>query len=414
MTDKPNIVFIHVDQMQYAAIRAHGCLHTDTPAIDAFVAGGISFALSYSANPVCCPARTSWYTGRMSSEHGVTSNFGKLGKSFPDLGQWLSKHGYECYYGGKWHVPGRRVDESFKIMAGSGNGEQYDAALGFQAEAFLLSRLSRPGAAPFFLNLGFLNPHDIGPATYSPACKYEFASVVADRLPPLPPSYDRNRQELGDETRVRYMMYVYYRLVEMVDRELGRVFRVIANSALAANTLVIFTADHGEMLAAHNRIRKGQPYEEAARVPLVVSFPGVVKSGVSDREHLVSGVDITATILDYAGAPAMPGMTFARSLRPLLEGKPAPWREYVATETSSGSVMIRTQTHKYVASAAGDEFYDLAGDPGEMKNLSADAASAESIAKHKQLLAEYRSTIDILPELRNGWRVKKARGGEDE
>jgi len=77
-------------------------------------------------------------------------------------------------------------------------------------------------------------------------------------------------------------------------------------------------------------------------------------------------------------------------------------------------VMIRTQTHKYVASAAGDEFYDLAGDPGEMKNLSADAASAESIAKHKQLLAEYRSTIDILPELRNGWRVKKARGGEDE
>ena len=88
-----NIVFVHVDQMGHEAVGAYGRRQVQTPNMDRLVKEGTAFMLSHWANPVCCPARASWYTGRASSEHGVVQNRKPLKSDMPDLGQWMGARG---------------------------------------------------------------------------------------------------------------------------------------------------------------------------------------------------------------------------------------------------------------------------------------------------------------------------------
>ena len=402
---RPNIVFIHADQFNANAISAYGNKYVKTPNIDFLVSGGSSFRASYSANPVCCPARTSWYTGLMSSEHGVVWNDIAPRKNLSDIGTHLSKIGYDCYYAGKWHIPPIKVANGFQLLfKGTGMGEYTDTAVADVAEAFLGSR---EGDKPFFFNAGFLNPHDICFWTFgqNPA-KYEYAAVVEDELPPLPESYDKNEPTaLGNERNLRYYIYSYYRMVEMVDREVGRIVQAVQNSRYADNTLIIFSADHGEMLVSHNRFTKGVLYEDSARVPLVFHMPGSVKKDLLDKEHMVNGVDVTATILDYAGAGLLPEMKFGQSLRPIVEGKQIAFREYTVSETYRPfmQTMIRKGNMKSLHSSDGVILYDLVSDPDEMRNISSEEKYSAVVAEHKALYEKYRTTIVPMKEPAGGW-----------
>ena len=402
---KPNIVFIHADQLNANAISAYGNKFVKTPNIDFLVRGGVSFSASYSTNPVCCPARTSWYTGLMSSEHGVVWNDIAPRKDLVDIGTHLSGNGYDCYYTGKWHIPPIRVTGGFQqLYKGTGMGEYTDAAVADVAEAFFNSR---EGDKPFFYNAGFLNPHDICFWTFgqNPA-KYEYAAIVEDELPPLPESYDPNEPTcLGSERNLRYYIYSYYRMVEMVDREVGRIVQAVLNSKYADNTLIIFSADHGEMKVAHNRFTKGVLDEDSARVPLVFYMPGSAQKDVVDRLHMVNGVDVTATILDYAGAGLLPEMKFGQSLRPIVEGKQCTFREYTVSETYRPAMqtMIRKGDMKSLHSKDGVILYDLAADPNEMKDIAADQKYAAVVSEHKALYEKYRKTIIPMKEPEGGW-----------
>ena len=138
----PNILFMHTDQQHWEAVSAFGCAHVRTPAMDRLAAAGTSFSLSYSANPVCCPARACWYTGRASQENGVIMNDAwPIAPDMPDLGQWFGARGYDAVYGGKWHVTGRPFVQSFRVITpGTGIGELSDDAVARAAEGFLRSR----------------------------------------------------------------------------------------------------------------------------------------------------------------------------------------------------------------------------------------------------------------------------------
>ena len=96
-------------------------------------------------------------------------------------------------------------------------------------------------------------------------------------------------------------MWSYYRHVEMVDGEIGRVMQALEETGLDKNTLVIFTSGHGEGIAEHQLARKQTAYEAAARVPLMVTWPGHVPEGKTDAAHLVTGMDIMPTVCEYAG-----------------------------------------------------------------------------------------------------------------
>ena len=91
MEQRPNILLITTDQHSAEALGHLGCNDVKTPGMDRLAARGISFAKSYSANPVCCPARASWFTGRHTPENGVVANGANMVPSMPDLGQWLNK-----------------------------------------------------------------------------------------------------------------------------------------------------------------------------------------------------------------------------------------------------------------------------------------------------------------------------------
>jgi arylsulfatase A-like enzyme len=412
----PNIVFVHVDQMRHDAIAALGNPHLRTPNIDQILAKGTSFMLSHSANPVCCPARASWYTGRVSTEHGVVQNSLPLLESIPDLGQWMGTRGYACYYTGKWHIPNRRVDKSFTVLpGGSGHGERGDAGVASAAAGFL-SRYD--GKRPFFLNVGFLDPHDCCFLTFAPenpCIKFGSASLLRDELPPAPASFDAKggttSAEGGqwDETQVRLYNYYYYRMVEMVDAEVGRIYTALRSSLYANNTLFILTADHGEMGGSHGLFKKSQFYDPALRVPVACVFPNRVRAGTRDDEHLVSGVDIPATILDYAGIEPMPRMTIARSLRPLLEGNPVEWRDYVVAESTISRTPYRTvRTRDFKAifyPDGGTALYNMREDPLEMRNLSTDPGYAKTLGDLRDLHNQYVGRIVLHPKYQSSGKV---------
>jgi arylsulfatase A-like enzyme len=414
---RPNILFIHVDQMHWEAMSAYGNKHVKTPNLDRIAADGCSFRGSYTAMPQCCPARASWYTGRMSSETGVPTNGCNLKSDLPDLGQWLPRHGkYKSVYAGKWHVPGRDVAKSFDYIFGSGKGEFADAGISRACLGFLENY---KGDNPFFLNAGFMNPHD---CCYTAGAsggqgKFRLAKDIEAKLPPLPANWEpaRNQGRVGHWTKQdwRYYIYVYYRWVEMVDAEVGRLYDGLMSSRFAENTVVIFSADHGDGLGFHGNISKGYMEEEAWRVPTIIVEPGRKMKGRRDEKHLSIGVDITATICDYAEVPMMPNMTIGKSLRPLAEGrKVADWHDYIVGESFHGKqVAVRDAQHKtiFYCATGTAKVFDLKADPLEMKDLASAAAGKAVVKKHEGYLREYLGKVSLcqtLPKGRSGESAK--------
>lgn len=401
---RPNILFIHVDQMHWQAMSAYGNPHVKTPNLDRMARDGCSFRRTYTAMPQCCPARASWYTGRMSSEHGVPVNSCPILPDLPDLGQWLTKHGgYESVYAGKWHVSGRNVAKSFRVIFGSGQGHHADGGIARACMGFLANY---KGDKPFFLNAGFMNPHD---CCYTAGAgggqgKFQFAKELEKDLPPLPENFKKApkyaaRTKGWQEIHWRYYIYIYYRWVEMVDAEVGRLYDALRSSRFAKNTVVLFTADHGDGLGFHGKVSKGYMEEEAWHVPTMLIHPGEVKGGQEDTDHLSIGVDIPATICDYAGVPALPKMTVGKSLRPLAEGKEAnDWHTYVVGESflGKGQVGVRDKQHKTIFYCDGPiKVFDLEADPLEMKDLVDTPAGKAVAAQHKKYLLDYLERIEL-------------------
>jgi len=404
--EQPNILFIHVDQMHWQAMSAFGNADVRTPAMDKLAEEGYSFRAAYTAMPQCCPARASWYTGRMSCETGVATNGQNCREDIPDLGQWLTEQGnYKAAYAGKWHIPGRDVATSFDLLYGKplGKGEYMDGAVARACMGFLENY---KGDKPFFLNAGFMNPHD---CCYTAGAaggqgKFPFAGKMEDQLPPLPESWIPAKKAgkfITDWTELdwRWYIYSYYRWVEMVDAEIGSLFDALKNSRFADNTIVIFAADHGDGVGFHGNVSKGYLEDEAWRVPTIVIDPRKGKTGVQDEEHLSIGGDIAATICDYARVPMMPGMTVARSLRPLVEGsKKVNWREHVVGESFHGNqVAVRDRQYKtiFYASNQGTKVFDMIADPLETNNLATSDVGKEVRARHRVLLGEYLDKVEV-------------------
>ncbi len=416
---KPNILFIHVDQMHADMISALGNDQLNTPAMDRLVREGYTFSKAYCAMPQCCSSRACWYTGRMSKEHGVVVNGYPIDPDIPDLGQWLRRENYDCVYTGKWHVTGRKLHESFEVLQPEhGMGEINDGNVARSAVAYLQNRRNDQ---PFFLNVGFLNPHDCCfPAMpHGGPGKYAFAPAVESDLPPLPGNFNDDYAENGqpairDWSRRdwQYYIYQYHRMVEMVDAEVGRVMDALRASPYAENTLVVFASDHGDGAGFHAKVSKGFLEEEAFRVPTIAWWPGHIPANVQDSDHLISGVDIPATICDYAGAPPLPQTTIAKSMRPLFEQGNGAWRDYVVGETSIGplSVAIVEERYKSIIFTDHTRLYDLQDDPLEIRDLADDSDHGETLARHRAHLREYIAQIEMYPEPENIDELDLARG----
>ena len=427
---RPNILVVITDQQHIDTIAAGGCDHIRTPALDKLKNRGVSFSQSYSPNPVCSPARSAIFTGRTTTETGVCTNGKSIRSDIPNLGQWFSEQtDYETLYAGKWHVPGTHQNEieGFDVLHTGigGQGNLGDTAMSQACAAYLRNRRAD---RPFLMVTSFMQPHDICEwlqlNTENPdQLRY---SELADRLPPLPDNFEFDAREPAkiketrqandpakggwDDQQWRFYRWSYYRHVEMVDGEVGRILQALEDTGQEQNTLILFTADHGEGLGHHQMVRKSSPYDEASKVPMLVSLPERIQENRTDGTHLVSGLDVVPTLCDYAGIEPPPNMRGA-SMRPLLEGRATSWHEYIITEMPGNRArLVRTERYKYISYADDpiDQLFDMQNDPGETENLAADPRHVNVVAEHRELLKQWESRLDVSPDLPHAeawWRT---------
>ncbi len=433
-TDRPNIVLIMTDQQFADAIScAMGREYIDTPNIDSLAASGTLFTKAYCANPLCVPNRTSVFTGRYPHEHGRQTNSTRAidPEEFPNIGMVLRKAGYVTGYFGKWHLP-----YPFKKTTADKSGyDQTFDALDCRIAAPTIEFIKKNKNRPFFVVFSLMNPHNICQYGRSePLPDGEIGKVpAAEQCPPAPANQEKARNQSDALEAVwqarlrakrgktgkrmfaplekwgpddwRKYRWAYYRMVELADKEVGKVLSTLRRAGLEENTAVIFTSDHGDGIGAHRWAQKNMFYDETARIPMIVSQRGTTRPGKS--EFLVNnGIDIMPTICDYAGAK-IPGKCRGMSLRPIAEGRgPRKKREYVACSThfvqdltEDGKPidlqgrMIRTGDFKYYIFDQGTQpemLIDMKNDPGEMENLVGNPRYEKVLAAHREMFAKYK------------------------
>lgn len=443
--NRPNILILCADQQRFDAVGAYGNEHIQTPVMDRLAAEGVLFERCYVPNPVCAPSRASLMTGRWPGAHGLWANGVALPEHERLFTQDLAESGYDCGLVGKFHLAAcyggrtepRRAD-GFRVFRwahdpyrGSSENQYhrwlkatrpdlYAAALdpqspitfdemptehhysrwiGNETIDFLAS--GRLKDRPFCFVANFFDPHHGFGAPAEYIDRYDPGAIP----PPVarPGELDTKPAVLSEASRESYAGHArgftvyserelrearaaYYAMVTLVDDEMGRILEALEREGLAQNTLVIFTSDHGEMLGDHQLMLKGpMMYEPAVRVPLVLRWPDRLAAG-QRRDHLVSWVDLAATILDAAGLPA-PLTNQGESLLGLASGDAETiWRDWaLSVYRNSGhpydpavhTTMLRHGRWKIVVyhgePATGreraGELYDLSDDPQELRNL---------------------------------------------
>ncbi|HUT34687.1 MAG TPA: sulfatase-like hydrolase/transferase [Planctomycetota bacterium] len=434
---RPNLLVIITDQQHAGMLSCAGNTHVKTPHMDSLAATGTRFERAYCSNPVCVPSRFSLLSGVMPSRIGMEHN-GHQRNPVPEailrhgMGAVLRAAGYATAYGGKTHLPGAKGHTNNVADYGFDEVLTRDERDGL-AQA-CAAFLRRKHDKPFLLVASFINPHDICymaiddharsqgkpvKETVERRCLTEALALpegvtreafFRDTCPPLPPNvgipegepeavektdwraFRAHARRRWSEEMWRLHRWAYGRLTERVDAEIGRVLQALREAGREDDTLVVFTSDHGDMDSAHRLEHKSMLYEEACRIPLLVSWKGVTKPGAVDREHLVSnGLDLIPTLCDYAGIAPPPELK-GRSIRPLAEGRePKGWRDTLAVENERSRLVLWDRL-KYGVYGTGERrelLVDLKQDPGEMRNRAAEPACRAQVEAGRRLLVEW-------------------------
>lgn len=429
---QPNILFIFTDQQSARAMSACGNPWLKTPHMDSIAAKGTMFTESYCTSPVCGPSRSSIMTGRYPHETGVNHNGKEIKASIPNMGQVFEAADYTTAYAGKWHL-----SASYPTTKSSIPGFEYllpkrpkgyltGSKIDSHATDAAIEFLQRKHAKPFLLTLSLHNPHDIC-QTRKPTAQMR-KQMTPENLPPLPDNFAiladepefiqicRKRDHYGDQVRKtlnwttkdwREYLFTYYRFCEEIDIEVGRVLSELRKQGLEEDTLIVFTSDHGEGMAAHQWIVKLMFWEEPVTVPMVVSWKGKTNPGVIDHNHLVSGLDILPTLCDYANIPC-PKTQHGISMRSVIEKPNQQGQSFVVSELAPDNEkkgmmgrMVRTSKYKYVIFSEGknpEMLFDLKADPGETQNLAGDTGMKKELTRHCNLLKQWiKETDDSFP-----------------
>ncbi len=294
---------------------------------------------------------------------------------------------------------GRPVDEVAKLIkdkeAGNaaqvGQGYSY-GCLDVPAEHTLaawtvkegIEALDRLKDKPFSLTVSIGPPH---PPMVLPKPYY---GMYPPNEMPVPASIDDPRSDspylknnspssYRDKANVQQMISNYYGLITLDDDWIGKLLARLDELHLADNTLIIFTADHGEQLGDHGMMSKFVFYEGSAHIPLLMRLPGVIKPGTVVNAP-VAQIDLFSTVLDYCGVRDQESE--GATLRPLIEGKDDGLKRVAVSEWNATAVpgfMVTDGRHKLMFgrglnARSVDALYDLQSDPNEMHNLIASDA----------------------------------------
>ncbi len=356
------------------------------------------------------------------------------------LGHRIRQGGYDVAYGGKVHLPSQMADVrklGYEVLTSECRNE-----LAQQSASFIKQGRERP----FFLFASFENPHDIcymaindyhrrqgqkpvqNIASYT--CEKLLAEAPTDKkdLPELPDSafgeisaVRRQDPEVLEEFRKqrpfkhyaytqwsekqwRLHRWLYCRLTELVDKQVGTLLEALDDSGQLEDTVIIFTSDHGDVDGAHRMEHKTVFYEEALRIPFIVTQKGTTPDIVDTTHFVNNGLDLLPTLCDYANVESPPGL-LGYSVRPLAEGEsPSYWRDKCVIESEIGKYMI-TERWKYCRlDFAGEEevLIDRVEDPEEIVNLAGDPAYSDALDSLRNELEEWEHQTSSLKKERGG------------
>ncbi|MEM0922538.1 MAG: choline-sulfatase [Pseudomonadota bacterium] len=415
---RPNIVLIMADQLAPHFTGAYGHPLVKTPHMEALAARGARFDAAYCNAPLCAPSRFSFMSGQLVTRIAAYDNAAEFPASVPTFAHYLRQAGYRTCLSGKmhfvgpdqlhgfeerlttdiypsdhawtpdWELPDERIDKWYHNM--DSVREAGVAATTFQIEydeetAFLARRrifeYAMEGVGPFCLVASFIHPHDPYVARPEWWDLYDPAEIdMPDADAPMDPHTARLMKGIEadkvavTEDQVRNARHAYYANTSYFDSKVGVILQALEESGQIDNTLVIVTADHGDMLGERGLWYKMAMFEHSARVPLIMAGPGVVEGRVAQACSLV---DLLPTFLDAAGWQGTLGMPIdGRSLLPLARGEAEgdpdeAVVEYCAECASHPIFMIRRGVWKYIhCDIDPPQLYNLAEDPGERRNLA--------------------------------------------
>jgi arylsulfatase A-like enzyme len=273
----------------------------------------------------------------------------------------------------------------------------------------VIELMERNADKQFMITASWVPPHDLWVTPEPYYSLVDRKKVVLPGSANLPPWDQKGvSKRLGDlvgPEGIREYAAIYHGMVKYIDDQLGRILKKLDDLGLAQNTLVLFTTDHGDMVGAHGCIGKSVFgfYDDLVRIPLLMRLPRDIKPGTVVQQP-VSQIDFMPTILDYAGVPA-PEKIHGRSLRPIIEGRNVPWRDYAFCQRANQGRMLRTERFKYVWGQDGRILllYDLKNDPHEDTNLAADTAHRDTLremhARLRKVMADDGDPLlERLPE----------------
>jgi arylsulfatase A-like enzyme len=335
-SERPNLVYVFADQLRYHSCGYAGDEYARTPNIDRLASQGCNFHQAVSNTPVCAPYRASLFTGKCQSSTGMVINELRLSPEHDTFGRALSRAGYRTAYIGKWHLWANELghhEETRNGFVPPGpyrlGFDHYWAAYNFNhtyyrspyfendttrhirseyepdsqtgAAIRLLEDHAKSGA-PFAMFLSWGPPHDPWDDANVPP---DYAELYRGVTIPRRPNYSETSDPYADDWAklpadysrlVDSWQRAYYAQTANLDWNMGRLMDTLDRTGLAGNTILVFTSDHGEMFGAHGRRAKYIFYEEAARVPFLVRWPGRIPAKRTSDALLVTP-DIMPTIL---------------------------------------------------------------------------------------------------------------------
>jgi arylsulfatase A-like enzyme len=435
----PNLVYVFADQLRYQSCGYAGDEYARTPNIDKLASQGCNFHQAISNTPVCAPHRASLMTGKCQSSTGMVINELRLSPEHECFGHVLTRAGYSTAYIGKWHMWANELGHHeetrngfvppgpyrlgfddfwaaynfnhsyykspyFENDTGRHIRKQYEPD-GQTGMAIQFMKDHAKSDKPFALFLSWGPPHDpwddsnVPPEylglyrniTLPKRPNYsEVSDPYADNWAKLPPNYPK---------MIDAWQRTYYAQSANIDWNVGRMVDAVEQLGLAGDTIFVFSSDHGEMFGAHGRRAKYIFYEEAARVPFLMRWPGHIPAKhVSDA--LLGTTDIMPTLLSLLGLPVPRSAEGADLSRHALgQGGTAPEAAHLqgmgtTADWADGTEWRALRDNEYtygIYRRDGSELlFNHRSDPYQMRNLAGESSAAATLRHYRERSQAWR------------------------
>lgn len=433
--NQPNVIIVHCDELNF---RTLGCYRDtlseeqafmwgkkavcETPHIDSLAKDGALCTSFYAATPVCSPSRSSWISGKYPQNTPVTNNNVHLSDEVVTFAHQLNKAGYKTGYAGKWHLDGNGKPQwepqrkfgftDNRFMFNRGHWKKFGFTENGEPEVAAKDRKGNPGygvdgadeksfATDWLMDrtIDFIDKHKADPFAYMVSIpdphgpdtvRAPYDTMFSDDEVEKPRTYAKDRATAPSwgmpAQKCPWKMASYHGMIKCIDDNVGKLIAALKERDLYDRTIVIFTADHGDMRGEHGLQNKGYPMEASAKIPFVIRWPEGIEAGQTVRRAM-NTTDFCSTILSLTGAEPT-GFEEGQNMAPAFQGEEMKSVDVTfsrsttqSAESNTGWIAAVSPTHKLILSDKDKPWLiDLVSDPDEMTNVVDDPRQKE-IAK---------------------------------